>query len=288
MPKKDVREHAREQAHQMRQDEKKRARRRRYALRGGIGLALITAATAVALVISQQSTSAGTGPLNMASDGILLGGDGGTVTAASTPALTAGAQPVATDQTTLSAKANIAIYIDYLCPYCGQFEATNAAQIATWVTAGTASVELHPISILDTSSLGQKYSTRAANAAACVANYDPNSFLSVNTALFANQPAENTGGMTDAQLQAVIEGAGVNDPKIAPCITERTFGSWVTAASGRALGGPLANADIPKVTGTPTVLVNGASYKGSLTDANAFETFVMTQSGSTGSTPGGN
>ena len=287
IPQKDRREHAREQARQLRTEGKKREHRRRLLWRGGIGLALIAAAAVVALVLTQQTAPSGAGPLNMASDGILLGGDGTSVTAATTPALTPGAQPVATDQTALGDTVNISIYIDYLCPYCGQFEATNAAQITQWVTKGNATVEIHPMSILDTSSVGTKYSTRAANAAACVANYDPNSFLTVNTALFANQPAENTAGMTDEQLVSVIEGAGVNDPNIAGCITAGTFTSWVTAASGRALGGPVANADIPKITGTPTVIVNGVSYQGSLEDPKAFDAFVSTQAGAGGSALGG-
>ncbi|WP_051973256.1 thioredoxin domain-containing protein [Cryobacterium sp. MLB-32] len=283
----DRREHAREQAQQMRNEEKKRAQRRRVLWRGGIGLALVSVVAVVALVIANQSSPSAAGPLNMASDGILLGGDGTTVTAATTAALAPGAAPVATDQSALTNMVNISIYVDYLCPYCSQFEATNAAQITSWVTAGNATVELHPISILDTSSLGTKYSTRAANAAACVANFDPDSFLTVNTALFANQPAENSTGLSDAEIQNVIEGAGVSDPQIADCITNQTFASWVAAASERALSGPIPHADITKVTGTPTVIVNGVSYQGSLTDATAFEAFVTAQTTAADSSTGG-
>lgn len=285
--KRDRRERAREHARQMREEQTKREKRRTLFWRGGIGLALVAVATVVALVIANQTSPSAAGPLNMASDGILLGGDGTTITAATTAALAPGEKPVATDQTALPDMVNIDIYVDYLCPYCGQFEATNAAQISSWVTAGNATVELHPISILDSSSLGSKYSSRAANAAACVANFAPDSFLAVNTALFASQPAENSAGLSNAELQKVIEGAGVTDTRITDCITNETFAVWVTAASERALSGPLPNADIPKVTGTPTVIVNGASYKGSLTDAAAFEAFVTAQTAAAGAGSGG-
>jgi len=282
-PRQDRRDQARENAELKRDEQRTRARRSRMLWRGGMGVVLLAAATVVALVIVNHTAPSGTGPLNMASDGILIGGDGTTVSAATTPALAAGAKPVSTDQSRLGDMVNIAIYVDYLCPLCGQFEATNGAQIDSWVTAGNATVELHPISILDAASLGTNYSTRAANAAACVANYAPDAFLAVNTALFTNQPAENTGGLTDAELQSLIADTGTNTVNIANCITNQTFVPWVGAASDRALKGPLPNADIHKVTGTPTVLVNGVSYTGSLRDATAFEAFVLKQAGATDS-----
>jgi protein-disulfide isomerase len=41
------------------------------------------------------------------------------------------------------------------------------------------------------------------------------------------------------------------------------------------LNGPLPNTTVSAVTGTPTVLVNGQQYQGSLTDAGAFAAFVQ-------------
>ncbi|GAA3892279.1 thioredoxin domain-containing protein [Leifsonia kafniensis] len=276
-PKKDRRDQAREKARLQLAAAQKRERRVRWAWRGGIGLGLIAIVAVIAIVIVGGARPAGAGPLNMASDGIVLTGDGTTVTAVTTPALAADATPVATDPTASPDTVNIVTYIDYLCPFCGQFEATNAAQITSWLTAGNATLEVHPISILDASSKGTKYSTRAANAAACVANYDPNNFLAVNTALFTQQPKENTEGLTNAQLTTLVKDAGATDPKIATCITDGTFSAWVATATDRALSGPLPNANIPKVNGTPTVIVNGVAYTGALDDATAFQTFVTQQ-----------
>jgi protein-disulfide isomerase len=287
-PRKDRREFAREKARAVREEHQKRQRRRRLAWRGGVAVAILAIAAIVAIVIVNGARpAASTGPRNMASDGILLTGDGTSVTAVSTPALAAGEKPVATRQSTGADTVSIVTYVDYLCPFCGQFEATNGKQISSWLTAGNATLEVHPISILDSSSSGTKYSTRAANAAACVANFDPDHFLAVHTALFAQQPAENTAGLTDAELTKLVTDAGVTDAKVPGCITDQTFASWVRAATDRALAGPLPNADVKKVTGTPTVLVNGTAYSGALDDANAFATFVQTQAtaGTTGATP---
>ena len=137
--KKDRREAAREKARQDREVERKRVRRNKIFLQGGVGLAVIAIAAIVMLVIVNQpkpvalSTNAA-GPLNMASDGILLSGPD--LAAETTSATKAGGDPVATKQD--DSKLNIVTYVDYQCPYCQQFEATNAQQIKDLVASGKA------------------------------------------------------------------------------------------------------------------------------------------------------
>jgi len=249
----------------------------KWAWRGGISIGLLAIVAIIAVVIAGGARTTGTGPLNMASDGILLTGDGAAITAVTTPALAADADPVPTDPADYPDTVNIVTYLDYLCPFCEEFESANSAQITSWVTAGNATLEVHPLSILDSASKGTNYSTRSANAAACVANYDPNNFLAVNSALFANQPTENSTGLTNAQLTSLVTDAGATDPKIASCIADEEFSAWVAAATSRALAGPLPNANIPKVSGTPTVIVNGKAYTGAFGDTAAFQAFVIQQ-----------
>ncbi|WP_166785517.1 DsbA family protein [Cryobacterium cryoconiti] len=268
---------ARESARQLREEQQKKEKRNRWLLRGGIGAGLVAAAVVVALIVVGNTGPAAPGPLNMASDGVLLTGDGTNIVPVETVAVAADEDPIATDPGTLGDTANIVVYADYLCPFCGQFEVTNGEQIAGWVAAGTATLELHPISILDPVSAGSKYPTRAAAALSCVANYEPENVLAMNAALFANQPAENTEGLTNEDLVTLSTNAGVTDEKVATCITENTFTSWVGDATKRALDGPIPNADIEQIKGTPTVLVNGVSYPGALDDPAAFEAFVTAQ-----------
>jgi protein-disulfide isomerase len=279
--KKDRREAAREKARLEREAEKRRQRRNRIFIQGGIGIVVLAIVAVIALVIVNVNKPAGPGPLNMASDGILL--TGSNMDATKTAAIKAGATPTVTDKSKHKTTVNIVTYIDYQCPYCEQFETTNADQIATWVKAGEATIEIHPIAILDSSSLGNKYATRAANAAACVANYDPNNFYAVNTALYANQPAENTSGKSDTELLSTVSGAGSGSAKIKSCITSQQFVPWVTAATARVHPNGDKNvfagvANTPaKFGGTPTVFVNGVQYTGSLTDATAFASFTAQQ-----------
>jgi protein-disulfide isomerase len=197
-----------------------------------------------------------------------------------------GAEPVANVQPAGSSVVDIQIYLDYLCPICKAFEAANSAQIEEWVKSGAATVEIHPISILDRSSQGTQYSTRAANTAACVANYSPNTFWALNQALFSKQPAEGSTGLTDDELIGIVKdvGAGSVD-QISTCVKDQTYSTWVTSSTNRSETVPFPNSKITDPTkavlkGTPTVLVNGLLYEGAANDATAFTAFVLQAAGS--------
>ncbi|MEA9985830.1 MULTISPECIES: DsbA family protein [Subtercola] len=275
------REAAREKAKQLREQQHKKEVRNRVVLFSGLGVVLIAIVVSVVLIVASSAKPAGPGPLNMASDGLKI--TTGNV-AETTPALAADQQPTPSAANPTGV-LDIRVYIDYMCPYCGQFETTNVAQIGKWVASGAATYEVHPLSLLDRSSLGTKYSTRAANAAACVANYSPNNFFDFSAALFQNQPAENTSGLPDSQLQSIAASAGVGSTdQINSCIQNQDFKGWVATSTTRATTEPLPGSTVAKVTGTPTVLVDGQQYQGSLTDANAFANFVLQVSGQSSST----
>lgn len=273
------RQAAREKARALREEQKKKDRRTRIFLQGGIILASLVIIAIIALVIVNSIRPAGPGPANMASDGIQV--SQGNV-ALETPALAAGQTPVANTPDTSKGVLDIQLYVDYLCPICGQFEKTNGDYIASLLDNGGATVEIHPIAILDRLSQGTKYSTRATNAAACVANYSPNQFYDFHTLLFANQPEENSAGLSDDQLVDLTTQAKVKKAdQVASCIRNQGFKTWVAAAQARALNGPIPNSNVDKVVGTPTVIVNGFKYPGSVSDLAAFQAFVVQAAGDT-------
>ncbi|KFF59556.1 hypothetical protein JF66_10425 [Cryobacterium sp. MLB-32] len=277
------REAARDKAKLIRVEQQKKDRRNKFLLQGGIGLAAVGIVVVVALVIMNSIRPAVPGPANMASDGILIG-EG--LTAVTTPALQPEATPVASQPDASGTVANIRVYVDYLCPYCGDFETTNGDQIAQWVDSGAATVEIHPIAILTGRSAGSQYSLRAANAAACVANYSPDNFYAFNSAMFVDQPAENTTGRSDADLQDVVRNSGVTTAltQIDTCITDETYKSWVIASTDRATAGPIPNSPLTAIASTPTVLVDGKQYQGSLADPKEFAAFVLQSAGESYST----
>lgn len=287
------REAAREKARILREQQRKRERRNRALIVTGVTVVVALIAAVIIGIVVQNTKPAGPGPANMASDGIVLtAGEDGGIVAVETPALAAGEAPTPTVPDESGEVANIVMYIDYLCPFCGQFEATNSDSIRTMVESGAATVEVHPIAILTNKSAGTQYSLRAANAAACVADSSPESFFDFNAILFENQPEEGSTGLTDDELKALAEEVGVsNGSTIDTCIDDVQFRSWVQEATNRALTEPVPNTDpeLPSVTGTPTVLVNGQQYGGALEDPQEFQAFVLQATSATfndsGATP---
>jgi len=140
------------------------------------------------------------------------------------------------------------IYQDFMCPICNQFEQVNGADLDALREAGTIALYYHPISILDRASAGTKYSTRTANAAATVADQAPESFLAFQSALYANQPQENTTGLDNATIAQIAVGAGVPQT-VADDFASGDFTKWAIAATDRA--------SQDGMTGTPTVMVGG-------------------------------
>ena len=276
------REAAREKARVLREEQKKRERRNRWLIQGGIIVAVLAVAGLVAGLLLNNVRPAGPGPANMASNGIVLTGAEGVITPVETPALDADETPTPTVQDDSGTVANIVTYIDYLCPFCGQFEQTNSESIRAMIEEGAATLEVHPIAILTNKSAGTQYSLRAANAAACVADNSPESFLDFHDLMFQNQPEEGTEGLSNDEIAELAKQADVSSfSTIEKCIDDKQFHTWVQDATNQALTQPVPNSDLASITGTPTVLVNGKQYVGSLTDPAEFQSFVLQATGET-------
>jgi protein-disulfide isomerase len=267
------REAARTKSKALRDQQRKKEKRSKIVLQGGVIVATLAILTVIALVIINSVKPPEPGPRNMLSDGILIGQG---FKAKETPALKAGEEPVPNVIDDESGVIHIQMFVDYFCPVCGAFEKANGEQLETWIETGAAAVEIFPMAILDRASQGTKYATRAANAAACVADYSPDEYYNFNTILFENQPKEGTQGLTDAELIELTQEANVSNPKkIAECIDTQRFAGWVEDARTRAQNGPIPNTDVKSVMGTPTIIVNGVKYTGPLNDSNAFSAFVI-------------
>jgi protein-disulfide isomerase len=281
------REAARDKARALREQQRKKERRNRVFLQGGIGIAILAILAIVVIVVVNSIQPAAAGPKNMLSDGITIGKQ---FKAVPTAAIPADGKPVATPRDKKSSVVTIRIYVDYFCPICNEFETANKTQISGWLKSGAATLEIHPISFLDRESLGTRYSSRSANAGACVANYSPNDFWAFTQEMYTKQPTENTAGLTNAQIVKVVKDAGVhNISDITKCVNTEKFSSWVKQSTDRATSGPLPDANVKSVTGTPTVIVDGLQYNASdWTSASDFAAFVVQAAGASfnsGSTP---
>lgn len=225
MPKKQQRDAARDKARAMREQDQRRATRRRAALiAGGVGVVL---AMVVAVGVAVQS------------------GRSGVDESAAKPASVTDVGGVQVGQA--GAPVAIRVYLDYQCPACKAFEESNADYLTSLVAAGTASLEYVPVSILDRFS-STRYATRAANAAFCAADADAAKFEAVNEALFAAQPAENTPGLSDSALGDIVVGAGAPE-SARECVLRGRFEGHVATVTDAASKAGLQ--------GTPYVTVDG-------------------------------
>ncbi|MFO7689749.1 MAG: thioredoxin domain-containing protein, partial [Cryobacterium sp.] len=177
--------------------------------------------------------------------------------------LSLGAGPVVVD-----------VYFDVMCPFCKAFDDTNGPQLALAVTNDTITLRLHALTFLDRASAGTEYSSRASAALTCQATLNPDGTLSLLAALYAAAPVENSAGHSDAALVRLAGVAAPGGTSIADCVDAGAYQAWSQQNTERAFTGPIEASEIAVIEGTPTVLVDGAVYPGSITDADEFNAFV--------------
>jgi protein-disulfide isomerase len=293
------RDEARLKAAQMRKEQERKAKRNRILAISGLVVAIV-ALVAVAFTIVNQNKA------NVAANSdVVYGGDSANVVApvladvtAPAPANDKGGIPVSGDGASDVGKVGdgdvtLTIYFDFMCPICGQFEQINGDDISTLLADGGTTVEYHPISFLDSKSNGTFYSTRAANAAAIVADKAPAQFAQFVSEMYKDQPAEGSSGRTDAEIEKIATDLGVpadvaatftttvdgtyttkaDDVEATHDGTWRTMAPWVSAATSQM------NTDIGKVS-TPTVLINGQDFGGGWQTPGALLAAVKAAQGS--------
>jgi protein-disulfide isomerase len=254
------RDAARAEALALQKKQQAREKRSRLIVLSALGLGLVILVVAVVMIFLEgQKTpmeKVDNVPAGVVQDtGIPVGADGA-----------AG--------TTNDGAKTLDVYVDYMCPVCGQFESLNGASIAEMREGGDLTLVVHPVSILDRASQGTNYSTRAAAAAAWVADQAPEQFNAFHEALFASQPKENTPGLSDEQIAQVAEQAGVPADAaagIASGEAHDTYEEWVAASSAVA-GDDKSLQNAEGGFGTPTVVIDGERFEnwqapGALTEA---------------------
>ncbi|CAN7218458.1 disulfide bond formation protein DsbA [Arthrobacter sp. Leaf337] len=143
----------------------------------------------------------------------------------------------------------VVVYIDFICPVCKRFETTYNEQLTSLRNEGKISLEYRPLGFLDLQST-TNYSSRAANAAACVVNESPEKYSDFVNALFEKQPAEGSAGLSDDDLKKMATDVGAKS--IDTCVEEKKYRPYVKVATqeAAAIG----------VTGTPTAFVDGKQW----------------------------
>ncbi|UKA63417.1 DsbA family protein [Arthrobacter sp. FW306-04-A] len=259
---------AREKAREIREAQLKKDKRNKLLIGWGIVVAVVAILAVVALVVSQNIANnapiADQGPTpansNVHGGVTLLKGTDVTKAAAATVDLASLPSAPATPPATVTAPGaeaeagkpvKVVAYIDFICPVCKNFEATYNQQLTQLRNDGKISLEYRPLGFLDASS-STNYSSRAANAAACVVNSSPDKYSAFVDLLFARQPAEGSVGLSDNDLKKMATEAGAAN--IDSCVDSKTYRPFVKVVTKEAA--------VIGVTGTPTVFVEGKQWDG--------------------------
>lgn len=144
----------------------------------------------------------------------------------------------------------IDLYEDYLCPACKQFQQSSGETINQLVSSGKAKVVFHPVAYLNRFSTTE-YSTRSSAASGCAAK--GGKFKEFTDALFAQQPAEGSAGLSNDQLIDIGAGVGLDKDDFGGCVRDGTYKAWTEHVTD--------DASKAGVTGTPTIKVNGTAVE---------------------------
>ena len=174
----------------------------------------------------------------------------GTSTAVPAAAGAMGQGFVANKDVTLEAGApTLDIYEDFQCPACAQLEGAMGATITDLAKQGKIRLVYHLKTIID-ANLGVDHSLTMGNAAMCAA--DAGRFQPFHDDVYANLPAQEGQGWTEAQTKAFAESAGITGSALdtwTTCVEEGKYAKYVESteeASSKA-----------GITGTPTILLGG-------------------------------
>ena len=265
---------AREKARAIREEQLKKEKRNKLLVGWGIVVAVVVIIALIAFVVignaQNNAPVADQGPtpangnvhggITLLANTEVVKSEPATVNVADVPA------PLATKPATVAVPGGeaeagkpvkVIAYIDFICPVCKQFETAYGESLTNLRNEGKISVEYRALGFLDRQST-TNYSSRAANAAACVVNSSPEKYAEFFDLLFERQPAEGGAGISDNDLKKMATEIGAAN--IDSCIDSKQFRPWVKVATqeAAAIG----------VTGTPTVFIDGKQWDGR-SDLNA-------------------
>jgi len=239
-----------------------RKRDRRVRLIGGAAIVVV-----MALILggawygSKQNSSAagGTGVVNEAK--IPTGVNGAD-----------GANAWGVPYNTVASKPTLAIWEDFQCPSCAQFEKSFGASVQKLADDGKVTLVYRPTTFLDArfvaTSPNPNSSHKAAMAWGCA--IDAGKLREFHNTVFANQPATEGDGYTDAQLTAFAQKSGITGDaltKYQSCYTAKTYDQWVTNSYNAFQS--------EAVPGTPTAYLNGKEVPAAtLQDMAALEKLI--------------
>lgn len=207
------------------QQQRAKEKRRNALIQAGIAL---TAVVAVLLVTVAVLNARGAGQAEVVPEAV--NADGGFVVG------------------NADADTTITVYEDLQCPACKAFEDASGEKLTELAESGDVAVEYRIISFLD-SPATDDYSSRAANASACVMEQGEDTWAAFHQAMYEQQSPETGPGLTDEEILQIAVEAGADESTTESCIADGTYDDWVQQVTDES--------GDDGVSSTPTVMVNG-------------------------------
>jgi protein-disulfide isomerase len=184
-----------------------------------------------------------------------------------------GSNPWGVPVNSVANKPTLAIWEDFQCPICGNFEKTYGAAVRKLATDGKVNLVWRPTTFLDTGAAettgpNPLSSHRAAMAWGCA--IDAGKSEEYHTIVFANQPANEGDGWTDQQLLDFGATAGITGDAattFTSCVKAKTYDQWVTNSYDTFTS--------DAIVGTPAAYLNGTEVPtATLTNMAALEKLI--------------
>lgn len=269
---------ARERVQQQQAAQLQKDKGMKILFRSLIGVAVVVVVAVIAVIAFSGGNSSGDNPRNLADGGVTFGAVDGELTAARAPADGAEGEDAEVDGPTVAdivdgSVPHVTVFLDYQCPHCATFEASSMPFLKSQAEAGEITLEVRPVNLMDVGMPSNLFSSMAGNAAMCVIDQQPDVFLDVNDALFAQQTAGAQGRMDSRAIADTVRDAGADSSAVRSCITGENFVDFldeltIATAQDPALAGPSGS------FGTPTTLVNGERYPGAIETSGPLAAFI--------------
>lgn len=177
------------------------------------------------------------------------------------------------------------VFEDFQCPICHEFENASGATVKRLAAQGKVNVLYYPFWLFKQQPDPIRgNSQRAANAALCA---PADKWIQYHDMIYKNQPAEGSKGFSNKDLIGWAKNLGFDTPQFEQCVNSGQKQSQIDSMTNFA-------ENTKKVTGTPTVFLNGQSLdlNNTLLNAKSLEKTILsaapaaiTPSGAASSTP---
>ncbi|KAA1418121.1 thioredoxin domain-containing protein [Mumia zhuanghuii] len=241
MASRDDKRERRERAAELRKERERQEKRRRNIITAAVVAAVLVVIAVAGVAVKSAVDNAAGDPVRTPKG---LTEDNGVVLSATDLGGTANPEAV-----------KVTIFEDFACPHCKSFETEAGAWIDEQVKAGTIEAEFRPIAFLT------QFSSDALGASMCVFEESGSAaYRDFAEQVFANQPSEGGDVATSAFVE-MAENAGAEGAK--ECVEGRPFRDWAEVQgppTEAAFENP--DADGNKLSGTPTIWVDGVTVNG--------------------------